>query len=97
MDVHLRASGVSLLRSLKFEDQDHRRSMLFFFVSHAWQTIGEEMDVSILFVTTREWSMHGPWYMGPQGRSRHGVSSQPPSVLRWSKMRHRKRMIRPGT
>ena len=51
MDVSLRLGRrASILRSLRHEDQDHRRDMLFYLVSRAWQVIGEEMDVSHLSV-----------------------------------------------
>ena len=42
--------SASILRCLRYDDQDHRRDMLFYLVSRAWQVIGEEMDVSHLSV-----------------------------------------------
>ena len=51
MDVTLRLGRrESILRSLRHDDQDHRRDMLFYLVSRAWQVIGGEMDVSHLSV-----------------------------------------------
>ena len=47
MDVRL-GRRASILRSLRHDDQDHWRDMLFYLVSCAWQVIGEEMDVSHL-------------------------------------------------
>ena len=49
MDVRLRlATSASLVQSLRFDDRDHRRDMLLFIVSRAWQAIGEEMDTSTM-------------------------------------------------
>ena len=50
MDVRLADKGSSLLRSLRHESQDHRHQMLFYLVGHAWQVIGDTMDVSTLSV-----------------------------------------------
>ena len=50
MDVRLADDGSSLLRSLRHESQDHQQEMLFYLVGHAWQVIGDAMDVSTLSV-----------------------------------------------